>query len=587
MTEDLGGPLPAGPRVGSVPHPAGPATTYRPPARRSTLRRRLRRKLLRLMQSWRSSLTVRVVSTTVLGGLLALGIVGGVLSAQIREGLYEERVDQMLQDAALQRQEAQEMFDSSTATTSQDVQGVANDWLESLSLSGTDADYAYLRSSPSSDSPVDFQDLVNVGGYDLPSLVSEDLSTAVEEEGGQHWQPISLPTPDGEVPGIVVGAPVTLPAAGDAQELYLFYSLQTEEETLGLVLQVLAVGALAIAVLLGAMTWGITRWVLQPVTDAVLAAERLADGELDERMDVRGRDELALLGQSFNEMAASLQRQIERMEELSRLQQRFVSDVSHELRTPLTTIRMAGELIHESRESFDPAVRRSAELLHAQLDRFESMLADLLEISRFDAGAAILEVEERDVRDLVGHVVDLTAILADAKGSPLRVDAPDEPCTAAVDSRRIERVLRNLLSNAIEHGEGQPIEITVAASNSAVAVRVRDHGVGMDADAASHVFDRFWRADPARARTTGGTGLGLAISLEDARLHGGSLEAWSRPGEGASFLLTLPRRAGADIGVRPLRLEPDDDPQDRPEQNPSVIVSSDGPSLTRTSEENG
>src|SRR5690606_22204168 len=170
---------------------------------------------------------------------------------------------------------------------------------------------------------------------------------------------------------------------------------------------------------------------------------------------------------------------IERMEELSRLQQRFVSDVSHELRTPLTTIRMAGELIHESRESFDPAVRRSAELLHAQLDRFESMLADLLEISRFDAGAAILEVEERDVRDLVGHVVDLTAILADAKGSPLRVDAPDEPCTAAVDSRRIERVLRNLLSNAIEHGEGQPIEITVAASNSAVAVRVRDHGVGM------------------------------------------------------------------------------------------------------------
>ena len=562
MSADVGGRPPAvgGPGAGSVPHPAGPATTYRPRSR-VRLRIRLRRKFLQLLRRWRSSLTVRVVASTVVGGLVALAVIGGVLTLQIRDGLYDERVGQMLEDAALRRQDAQETFDSATATTSQQVQSVANGWIRSLDTAGSGAVGALLIRSPGETSAVTIADPGTNTGIDLRALVSPEMRAAVAADGGQHWQPVKLPGQTGDAPGIVVGSPVTLPAAG-AYEMYLVYTLGPEEETISLVLRVLAVGAVALVLLLGAMTWVITRWVLRPVKQAAFTAEKLADGMLDERMDVRGRDELALLGQSFNEMAASLQRQIERMEELSRLQQRFVSDVSHELRTPLTTIRMAGELIHDAKDSFDPAVRRSAELLHAQLDRFESMLADLLEISRFDAGAAVLDVEERDLRELVGRVVDINAILADAKGSEVRVHAPDRPCTADVDPRRVERVLRNLLSNAIEHGEGRPIDITIGLNASTVAVRVLDHGVGMDEEAAAHVFDRFWRADPARARTTGGTGLGLAISMEDARLHGGTLQAWGRPGVGAAFLLALPRRAGAVVGRSPVPLSPEPDRSD-------------------------
>ncbi|WP_407345781.1 MtrAB system histidine kinase MtrB [Pengzhenrongella phosphoraccumulans] len=315
-------------------------------------------------------------------------------------------------------------------------------------------------------------------------------------------------------------------------------------------------GAFALVALLGGMTWLVTRQTVLPVRNAARVAERLADGHLTERMRVRGEDEMATLARSFNEMAESLQVQIHRMEELSTLQRRFVSDVSHELRTPLTTIRMAGEVLYEARDGFDPSIKRSAELLTMQLDRFEDLLADLLEISRFDAGAAMLDAEGQDVRDVVQNAVEQAMPLAAAKGSWVHVTLPETRCTADIDPRRVERILRNLLVNAIEHAEGSNVEITVAADQRAVAVTVRDRGVGMTQQEAEHVFDRFWRADPARARTLGGTGLGLAISLEDARLHGGWLQAWGRPGRGAVFRLTLPRRAGIQLAGSPLPLVP-------------------------------
>ena len=135
---------------------------------------------------------------------------------------------------------------------------------------------------------------------------------------------------------------------------------------------------------------------------------------------------------------------------------------------------------------------------------------------------------------------------------------PTRAVTAEVDPRRIERILRNLLVNAVEHGEGHEIVVRVGADNEAVAVAVRDHGVGLQPGEAAVVFNRFWRADPARARSTGGTGLGLSIAREDARLHGGWLQAWGAPGHGAQFRLTVPRRAGAELLTSPLPLQPDD-----------------------------
>src|SRR5690606_5317139 len=155
---------------------------------------------------------------------------------------------------------------------------------------------------------------------------------------------------------------------------------------------------------------------------------------------------------------------------------------------------------------------------------------------------------------VIQRAVDSLASLADRQGVPIEVVTPEETVIAEVDARRVERVLRNLIGNAIEHGDGKPVIVTLAANPSAVAVTVRDHGIGLKPGEEKLVFNRFWRADPSRARQTGGTGLGLSISLEDARLHGGWLEAWGQPGRGSQFRLTLPVRAGGRITESPLPL---------------------------------
>ena len=302
----------------------------------------------------------------------------------------------------------------------------------------------------------------------------------------------------------------------------------------------------------------VTRWVVTPVRHAARGAQRLSTGNLDERMPVRGVDELAALATSFNEMAASLQEKMTALEDLSQVQRVFVSDVSHELRTPLTTIKIAADVLFANREQLAGPVSRSAELLQSQLERFESLLTDLLEISRYDANVAVLDAEPVDICDLARLSADVAQQLAERRGAKIEFRLPAEPCIAEVERVRVERILRNLLVNAVEHGEGKDAVVTVAGDSAAVAVAVRDYGIGLAAGEEHLVFDRFWRADPARARTTGGTGLGLAIALEDARLHGGWLEAWGEVGRGSVFRLTLPRTIGAELAGSPLPLAPDE-----------------------------
>ncbi|MDQ2758025.1 MAG: MtrAB system histidine kinase MtrB, partial [Actinomycetota bacterium] len=358
-------------------------------------------------------------------------------------------------------------------------------------------------------------------------------------------------------PAWLIGQQVsTEPTGLGSYDLYVIYPMTRERDTLTLVGRTFLVGGVVLIFLIGGVAYVVTRLVVTPVRRAAEVAERFASGAFDERMRARGEDDIAILAQSFNEMAASIQQQIAQLENLSRFQQRFVSDVSHELRTPLTTIRMAGDLIHDSRADFEPLVARSSELLWGEIDRFESLLTDLLEISRFDAGAAVLDLEPTDLRGTVARVGASVASLAERRGSSVGVEVPDDACVAEIDSRRIERVLRNLLVNAIEHGEGRAVEVRVAQDADAVAVTVRDHGIGLRPGEAAMVFNRFWRADPARARTTGGTGLGLAISLEDVRLHSGWLQAWGALGEGSSFRLTLPKTSGAVLVSSPLPLGP-------------------------------
>ncbi|MGC4173830.1 MtrAB system histidine kinase MtrB [Demequina sp.] len=484
---------------------------------------------------WRRSLMFRVVVTTLVIGLGTVALLGAYVTSQIRDGLVETRVDRILQQSAQDVASAQADIDASPAEGPADLTQLVVDIAAKFSVAGGEDRYTVLIENPqnSSDVPIGTQ----APNQEIVNVITPEMRDAVQEGVTQPWQFVALP--DG-TPAVTVGSTLDIRAAGE-WELYFIYSLADEEQTLTLIQRVLGLGAGMLVALVVFMTWWVGQQAVRPVRDAARVASRLAEGRLSERMTVRGNDEMATLARTFNEMAESLQRQITRMEELSRLQRRFVSDVSHELRTPLTTVRMASDVLYDARQDFPPEVARSAELLSGQLDRFETLLADLLEISRIDAGAARLEFEDISVADVVRDEADAIAHAAANVGVEVRLWIAEGEHVASIDRPRVGRIVRNLLSNAVEHAQDHPVDVAVGSNGRAVAVVVRDYGIGLTAQQVDRVFDRFWRADAARARTMGGTGLGLSIAREDARLHGGKLEAWGRPGKGASFRLLLPR----------------------------------------------
>ncbi|WNM23867.1 MtrAB system histidine kinase MtrB [Demequina capsici] len=491
---------------------------------------------------------LRVVTTVLVVGVATVLVLGAFVLNQIRDGLVETRVDRILSESAQDAVSAQNYVDASTAATPGDLQTLVRAVYESLALrsAGGDTRGLILLKAPDNDSDVFLTP--GVSDASLVSVVTPEMRAAVEGDVTQPWQYTTLP--DSGDPGVVVGSPIKLRDAGE-YELYFVYSLADEQQTLGLIQQVLVFGGAVLIGLVLLQAWFVTAQAVRPVRQAARVASRLADGLLSERMSVSGADEMATLATTFNEMAESLQRQITRMEELSRVQRRFVSDVSHELRTPLTTIRMASDLLYDARDGFAPEVARSAELLSAQIDRFELLLSDLLEMSRIDAGAAQLEFELTDVVDVVVDEVEAIRPAAAALGVEVDVWVAKGTHVATFDRPRVGRIIRNLLSNAVEHAQDGSVDVAVASNGRGVAVVVRDYGVGLTPSQAERVFDRFWRADPARARTMGGTGLGLSIAREDALLHEGRLEAWGSPGEGASFRLSLPRTSRG-LGQRPV-----------------------------------
>ena len=522
---------------------------------------RWRTLLPRVAASWRSSLLFRTVAITVVLSGVAVTLIGMLISVSIGANLTEQRREQVEAESQRATLLAQNIFDSATATEGSDqaelesLQNEAQAAVLGSTTSPGGTSIAILR-TPGQQTARAIQNVASAGFPD--TVVTPEMREAVAaSDGTLSLQSVSLPAGDDEVPGLVVGSTLEVPTAG-RYELYLVYDLSDAQQTLAFVQQTLAVGSLALVLLIGVVTYVVVRLVVGPVRVAAETSQKIAAGHLEERIPERGQDVVATLGRSFNEMADAMQRQITQLAELSHVQQRFVSDVSHELRTPLTTIRLAGDVLYDQRASFSPTAARTAELLHDQVGRFELLLADLLEISRFDAGAARLDVEPVAVVRLVQGVVDEYSPLAAGTGSRVTVLAPGGWAEAEVDPRRLRRVVRNLLGNALEHGEGRPVSVEVDSDAHAVAVAVRDHGVGMTAESTERVFDRFWRADPSRRRTIGGTGLGLAISQEDAALHGGRIDVWSRPGEGSRFVVTLPRRAGDVVTSTPLSALPDD-----------------------------
>ncbi|MEU2383055.1 MtrAB system histidine kinase MtrB [Streptomyces sp. NPDC012461] len=532
----------------------------------------VRRPLLPVMRLWRRNIQLKVVATTLLMSMGVVLLLGFVVIGQVRNGLLDAKVKASQSQAtggfAVAKQKSDEAASVTDDATTVDgarptsVIQWMSDLVESLSSGGQGAfDVVTL---PAGDESGGGRGPRASGHVDPAQSVPAALRERVNGNtaAAQSYTRIVYFNGEESQPGLVIGKQVNDPN-GDPYQLYYLFPLTQEEKSLSLVKGTLATAGLFVVVLLGAIAWLVVRQVVTPVRMAAGIAERLSAGRLQERMKVTGEDDIARLGEAFNKMAQNLQLKINQLEDLSRMQRRFVSDVSHELRTPLTTVRMAADVIHEAREDFDPVTARSAELLADQLDRFESLLADLLEISRFDAGAAALEAEPIDLREVVRRVVGGAEPLAERKGTRIRILGDQQPVVAEADARRVERVLRNLVVNAVEHGEGKDVVVRLAAAGGAVAVAVRDYGVGLKPGEATRVFSRFWRADPARARTTGGTGLGLSIALEDARLHGGWLQAWGEPGGGSQFRLTLPRTADEPLRGSPIALEPKDSRRNR------------------------
>ncbi|SNS01986.1 two-component system, OmpR family, sensor histidine kinase MtrB [Geodermatophilus pulveris] len=523
--------------------------------RRTRRARRLARRAgARVAGTWRSSLHVRIGLITMAVAGAVVVIVGLVLFSQIRTQLLSVKEQAAIDQAQAGVIYAQSEVVGIAAGDGASVRATLERTVEQLrDRGGRAGDFEVVmvyRTGDSERAPAVSQRGVFPA---IPAELRADVAS-----GGQYAQYALVPDGSGRpVATYLVGAPVSTGAAGAERiELYHAFPLEQEAESLSLIRSTVVISGIALTLFVVGIAVLVTRLVVDPVRRAAGTAQRLADGQLEERMAVRGEDDLARLATSFNAMADSLQRQITQLESLSQLQQRFTSDVSHELRTPLTTVQMAAEVLYESREDFPPHVARSAELMHAELDRFETLLTDLLEISRYDAGAAVLDWEPTDLGALVHRVTAGVSALAERHGCELVVTAPGYEVIAEVDARRVERILRNLVGNAIEHGTGRPVEVAWAANRTAAAVTVRDHGVGLSPAEAQHVFDRFWRADPSRVRTVGGSGLGLSISLEDARLHGGWLQVWGQPGTGAQFRLTLPLAAGTDLTSSPLPLRP-------------------------------
>jgi two-component system, OmpR family, sensor histidine kinase MtrB len=565
------------------------------PARLGSLRSQAAGMPRRLTERWRSSLQLRVITATLLLSALVVAVLGFLLMQRVASNLIDSKESSakaLAEQGLTTAQEEPAFLPEPSSTSGSGTSPQQLMYRLACTLATCQASSSKLQPAGSSSLGLDYAFMVRLapsaslqpqspgwsaGFYQLPSL-PQRLVTQVDQQAVDHTNPmlcaaanVALGSNPARGPGLACGAKF-----GSQYELYYVFPLTDVQQSISHIERILLLVGLALVFLLAAIAWLVTRWVVIPVRQAAQGARRLSTGSLTERMPVRGSDELAALATSFNEMATSLQEKLAELEDLSQVQRQFVSDVSHELRTPLTTIRIAADVLSASKNRLDHDAARSAELLQSQLERFESLLTDLLEISRYDANAATLDAEPVDVCSLVRQSAELAQQLAERRGTKIQFRLPAGPCIAEVDRRRVERILRNLLLNAVEHGENHDTLVSVAADSGAVAVAVRDFGVGLAPGEEQLVFDRFWRADPARARTSGGTGLGLAIALEDARLHGGWLEAWGQPGLGSVFRLTLPRTVGCELVGSPLPLVPDQlhlYPEVAPEEE---IASADG-----------
>ncbi|MER7758141.1 HAMP domain-containing sensor histidine kinase [Streptomyces sp. NPDC097619] len=349
-------------------------------------------------------------------------------------------------------------------------------------------------------------------------------------------------TPEDDVDGTPHETPppterAAAPAAPTGITVYAVFPLDKEAADISALVRAAEVGvvpALLLAVIPALLA---ARRVLLPVRRLQHGAERVTAGELDTRLDVRGSDELAALTATFNEMAATLQRDDAELRRLEGNARRFAADVAHELRTPLAAMSAVTGVLDEDAASgqLPPDTAEAVTLVADETRKLTRMVEDLMEIARFDAGRAPLRDEETDLLTLLATTLRLRGWTGNPR---ILLDLPAVPLPVHADTRRIDVVLANLIGNALRHG-GPPVTVRARAEGRYAVLTVSDTGPGIPEDALPHVFDRFYKADSARTRSEG-SGLGLAIAAENVRLHGGTLTATNGPYGGALFTLGLP-----------------------------------------------
>ena len=503
---------------------------------------------------WCESLQFRALATAGVLMFLSFLAVGWSLSSQIATSLFENQKSQALQESISGFRNVQSVLKSSEMRSDSEIRRNVSRTLTVLDA-GASGKRSWILVPLEGQGKQGFIPEQSSDKSLNSSSIPTDFKNTVRDRDGVYWQTSTITTFENNrertYPVLIVGTHVSI-AQNPSYGLFTVYDMTDSSETIAHINFVLFGGFCALLTVVLSVVWFVTRFVVRPITQTAITAERLAAGDLDQRVSVKGEDQAARLGISFNRMADSLQEKIVQLERLSTLQQRFVSDVSHELRTPLSTVRLGTELLYDSRENMTPMQVRSVELLHGQVDRFQSMLADLLEISRFDAGSAMLTIDTEDFIQVLSNILQEALPHLERTNTKLNVHTNHESIMVDMDRVRIERVLRNLLYNAIEHGESRPIDVYVDANATNLGIAVRDHGIGLSEDEAVQVFNRFWRADTSRKRTLGGTGLGLSIAAEDVRLHGGTLEAWGEKGRGACFTMNLPLVHGAPLGESPV-----------------------------------
>jgi signal transduction histidine kinase len=323
----------------------------------------------------------------------------------------------------------------------------------------------------------------------------------------------------GRTPYLVIGGS----APDSAAQLYFFFSEASLDGELGQFRNALLAGWAGVVVLALLVGRVLAKRTLDPVKRASQAAKSIADGRLGTRLEVRAPDEFGAWAVAFNDMADALEAKIEH-------ERRFTSDVAHELRTPVTALVAEASLLAEHVADLPERARRPTELLIADIRRLRTLVDELMEISRLDAGSEPVQAQLVEVREFVA------AVLRD-RGWAGRVTLQGEPVVVSTDPRRLERIIANLVGNALEHG-GAGVRVAVGSGGGVVHVDVADAGPGIAPEHAPQVFERFYKADPAR--TSPGSGLGLAIALENARLLGGNISLSSESGPGAVFRLVLP-----------------------------------------------